>query len=69
MSKSPQDQQEIERLRASLEERLRRAPTWVNGASIQAVRDWKEAHKRAKKVALKKSPTATELLSAIQSVA
>lgn len=69
MSKTAEDQKQIERLRASLEEKLRRPPAWINSASIQSVRDWKEAHKRDKKVALKKSPTATELQSAIQSVA
>jgi hypothetical protein len=68
MSKTPQDQKEIDRLRAQLEEKLRRPPEWINGASIQAVRDWKDSHKRASKTVLKKSPTATEPANAIRSV-
>lgn len=68
MSKATQDPKEIERLRASLQERLRKAPDWINGASVQAVRDWKKAYERARKVVDKKSATATELQSAIQSV-
>lgn len=69
MSKrTPQDEKEIERLRQSLQERLRRAPDWINGASVQAVRDWKKSFQRAQKVVDKKSATATELNSAIQSV-
>lgn len=69
MSKTPQDQKEIDRLRAQLEEKLRRAPDWVGGASIQSVRDWKDSHKKASKTVLKKSPTATELQAAINSIA
>lgn len=68
MSKTQQDHEEIERLRATLAEKLRRPPGWINGASIQAVRDWKAYHKRASKTAIKKSPTATELQAAINSV-
>lgn len=68
MSKAPQEQQEIERLRATLQERLKRAPAWINEASVQAVRDWKRAYERARKVVDKKSATSTELQSAIQSV-
>jgi hypothetical protein len=68
MSKTPQDQQEVERLRASLQSKLQRAPEWINGASVQAVREWKKNYDRAKKTAAKKSPTAGELQSAIQSV-
>jgi hypothetical protein len=68
MSKTPQDQKEIDRLRAELAEKLRRPPAWVNGASIQSVRDWKDSHKKATKTSLKKSPTATELQAAINSV-
>ena len=69
MSQSVQDQQEVERLRASLEHTLQRAPGWIAGASVQAVRDWKKRHAAAKKIAAKKTVTATELVSAIQSVA
>lgn len=69
MSKDIQNQQEIERLRASLESSLQRAPGWISGASVQAVRDWKKRHAAAKKLAVKKNATATELVSAIQSVA
>lgn len=68
MSKTPQDQKEIDRLRAQLEEKLRRPPAWINGASIQSVRDWKDSHKKATRTSLKKSPTATELQAAINSV-
>ena len=68
MSKAPQDQQEIERLRQSLRERLQRAPAWINEASVQAVRDWKKAYDKARKTVEKKTVTATELQSAIQSV-
>ena len=69
MSKAIQDQQEVERLRASLESSLQRAPAWIAGASVQSVRDWKKRHAAAKKIAAKKTVTATELVSAIQSVA
>lgn len=69
MSKAIQDQQEVDRLRASLEASLQRAPAWISDASVQSVRDWKKRHAAAKKTAAKKSVTATELVSAIQSVA
>lgn len=68
MSSTTHNQQEIDRLRASLQERLARAPEWINGASVQAVREWKKSYDRAKKVIAKKSATASELQSAIQSV-
>lgn len=69
MSTQIQNQQEIDRLRASLESSLQRAPGWISDASVQSVRDWKKRHAAAKKTAAKKSVTATELVSAIQSVA
>lgn len=69
MSKAIEDQKEIDRLRASLESSLQRAPSWIAGASVQAVRDWKKRHAAAKKIAAKKTVTATELVGAIQSVA
>lgn len=68
MSKTPQDQKEIERLRAELAAKLRRPPEWINGASIQSVRDWKDSHKKATRTSLKKSPTTVELQAAINSV-
>ena len=69
MSKTPQDQKEIDRLRAQLEEKLRRPPEWINGASIQSVRDWKDSYKKATRTSLKKSPTTVELQAAINSIA
>lgn len=59
---------EIERLRAALRERMKRAPDWVNGASVQAVRDYKEKYKNAVKLLDKKTVTANELSAAINSV-
>lgn len=65
---TPQDKQEIDRLRASLQQRLQRAPDWIHGASVQAVRDWKRNYDRARKALDKKNATARELQSAINSV-
>lgn len=64
-----EEQREIERLRTSLRERLGKVPPWINDASIQAVRDWKESHKKATKLADKKNATANELHAAINSIA
>ncbi len=69
MSKAIQDIQEVERIRAVLESTINRAPSWISGASVQAVRDWKKRHGMAKKALLKKTATAGELASAIQSIA
>ena len=63
------DQQlEIANLRIRLEGAMRRPPDWMSEASIQRVREWKVAYARAKKLLDKKSATAGELSSAIQSV-
>lgn len=63
-----QDRQEIERLRESLQQRMRRVPDWVNSGSIQAVRDYKKRYAAASKLLDKKNATATDLTSAIQAV-
>lgn len=62
------DQKDIDRLRGNLEEKLRRVPDWVNGASVQAVRDYKKNYLAAKKLVAKSKATHSELQSAINSV-
>lgn len=63
-----QDRQEIERLRESLQQRMKRVPDWVNSGSIQTVRDYKKRYAAASKLLDKKNATATDLVSAISAV-
>lgn len=63
-----QEQQEIERLRSHLQQQLTRAPAWMSTASVQKVREWKDNFKRAQKLVEKKTATAGQLQSAINSV-
>lgn len=63
------DEKEIERLRNILRDGMRRVPERINGASVQAVRDYKEAYKRATKLIDKRNATPSELQSAINQVA
>jgi ElaB/YqjD/DUF883 family membrane-anchored ribosome-binding protein len=63
-----EDEREIERLRTELRQSLRRVPERINGASIQAVRDYKEAYKRASKLVDKSKATAHELRMTINQV-
>ena len=62
------DEKEIERLRDTLRERLRRVPDRINGASVQAVREYKLAYTKAVKVVDKKNASAHELQSMINQV-
>lgn len=62
------DEQEIERLRGVLRERMRRAPDRINTASVQVVRDYKKAYVAAAKLVGKRGATATELQAAITQV-
>lgn len=62
------DEQEVERLRGILREGLRKVPTRINSASVQAVRDYKDAYKRAVKVVDKRNATPSELQSMINQV-
>lgn len=59
---------EVERLRATLRERMKRAPDWVTGASIQQVREYKTRYKKAAKLVDKKTITPSELSAAINLV-
>lgn len=63
-----EDEREIQHLRDVLRQSLRRAPERINGASIQAVRDYKEAYKRAVKAVDKTKATAHELRMLINQV-
>lgn len=62
------EEQEVERLRNVLRNGMRRVPDRINGASVQAVRDYKEAYKRAAKLVDKRNATPGELQSAINQV-
>lgn len=62
------DEQETERLRGILREGLRKVPARISGASVQAVRDYKEAYKRALKVVDKRNATPSEIQSMINQV-
>lgn len=62
------DEQEVERLRGVLREGMRRVPARINGASVQAVRDYKDAYKRATKLVDKRNATPSELQSMINQV-
>ena len=62
------DEQEVERLRAVLRERMRRAPDRINAASVQVVRDYKKAYVAAAKLVNKRAATASELQAAITQV-
>lgn len=63
-----QDEQEIERPRAVLRDRMRRVPERVNNGSVQAARDYKDAYSRARKAIEKKSVKLTELQTLINAV-
>ena len=63
------EEQEAERLRAILREGLRKVPARINSASVQAVRDYKDAYKRAMKVVDKRNATPSELQNMINQVA
>ena len=59
---------EIDRLRSVLRERLKKVPDWINGASIQVVRDYKSNYIKAEKILNKKTATASDLSAAINSI-
>ena len=63
------DEKEVERLRGVLRNALRKVPDRINSASVQAVRDYKEAYKRAMKVVDKRNATPSEIQSMINQVA
>lgn len=62
------DEQEAERLRGILRNALRKVPERINSASVKAVRDYKDAYKRAVKVVDKRNATPSELQSMINQV-
>ena len=62
------DQKVIEQLRQQLREAVKRVPARINGASIQAVREYKESYKKAVKLIDKKGAKETELRSALVTV-
>lgn len=62
------DQKVIEELRNKLREAVKRVPARINGASIQAVREYKDSHKKAVKLIEKKGAKETELRSALVAV-
>jgi hypothetical protein len=62
------NEQEVERLRGILREALRKVPARVNGGSIQSVRDYKDAYKRAVKAVDKSKATSHELQMLINQV-
>ena len=68
MITSLHDKQEIDILRETLTNRMKRAPDWIGGASVQSVRDYKKRYKQAQKLLEKKTVTTPELTSAIQAV-
>ena len=63
------EQQEIERLRESLRKNMTGVPHWMSAASVQQVRQWRYAYRKAQKVADKKNPSTAELQTAINSIA
>jgi len=62
------DQKVIENLRNQLREATKRVPSRINSASVQAVRDYKDAYKKAVKLIDKKGVKETELRSALTAV-
>lgn len=62
------EEQEAERLREVLRLRLKRVPDRINGGSVQAVRDYKQAYVRATKLLNKSSASPSDLQSAINQV-
>lgn len=61
-------EQEVERLRDILRAAIRRVPDRINGGSIQSVRDYKSAYKKAVKVVDKTKATSHELQMLINQV-
>jgi hypothetical protein len=59
---------EAEKLREALKDRMKKAPAWINGASIQAVRKYKKDYAQAAKLVEKKGATAMELSAAISTL-
>jgi hypothetical protein len=55
-------------LREQLERQIHKVPARINCGSIQVVREYKLAHKRAVKVLLKKNPTENELRVTLGSI-
>ena len=62
------DQKVIENLRNQLREATKRVSARINSASVQAVRDYKDAYKKAVKLIDKKGVKETELRSALTAV-
>jgi len=62
------DPKVIENLRNQLREATKRVPARINSASVQAVRDYKDAYKKAVKLIDKKGVKETELRSALTAV-
>ena len=63
-----EEEKQIEHLRDTLRDRMKKVPARINTASIQAVREYKKAYIAAKKTADKKSPSMHELQNAINQV-
>lgn len=64
-----EDVKEIERLRDILRNGMKRVPERINGASVQAVRDYKAAYKKAEKAVDKSKVSSHELQMLINQVA
>jgi ribosomal protein S20 len=62
------EQQVIESLKSQLRQAIKRVPDRINGASVQAVREYKEAYKKATKLVDKKGAKEIELRSALTAV-
>lgn len=61
-------EQEVERLRGILRAAIRKVPDRINGGSIQSVRDYKDAYKKAVKAVDKSKATTHELQMLINQV-
>lgn len=62
------DEKEVDRLRGILREGLRKVPARISSASVQVVRDYKDAYRRAVKVVDKRNATPSELQNMINQV-
>lgn len=62
------DKKVIQELKQQLREATKRVPTRINSASVQAVRDYKDAYKKAVKLIDKQGAKETELRSALVAV-
>ena len=62
------EQEKINDLRNQLREAVKKVPHRINSASVQAVRDYKDAYTKAVKMIDKKGAKETELRSALVAV-